>query len=234
MTFSETWELTGEKLVICEGDHSKFFLQSLFKAHNLNSFQVGHAYECNGKKAPGRSGFGLAIKGLHVFETFYKLQAIVIVTDNDRPDALGIVERDLSRNGYVASETRCVGKFRGKPLVVVLVPDHNNYGNLETLCLPVLYSTWPSAKECVRAYLGCTGALQWANNKELDKARVRAAIAGYFQEDPYKGVGHLFQKGILPANHPQFENLANIFRRLDEIIKNGRFWLLLSPILFRF
>jgi hypothetical protein len=218
------WDLDGEILVICEGKDDKFFLESLMQAHGLLGFQIGHAHECNGKKGGGRSGFGPAIKGLPGFTKYDKLRGVAIVTDNDNEKAVAEVITDLKNYGYSPTKSPYVGEIKdSKPLIIILIPNQEQHGTLETLCLPLLYCTWSNAKECVEDYLEHTGAVRWTNKKEIPKAKVQCIISGNYDEDPYKGLGRLFQKGILCALDPHFDKLADTFRRFDEIVKTGRF-----------
>jgi hypothetical protein len=217
------WDLNSEVLVICEGKDDKFFLESLLQAHGLTNFQVGHSHECNGKKGGGRSGFGPAIKGLPGFTNYDRLRAVAIVTDNDNKEALSKTVAFLKSGGYKPTTTsQSIGELPdGKPLEIILIPNDREYGTLETLCLPVLYCTWNNAEECVQQYLECTGAAKWQNKKELPKAIVQSIISGHYDEDPYKGLGRLFQKGIFCALDPHFNELASIFKRFNETIRTG-------------
>jgi hypothetical protein len=211
-----------ERFILCEGINDKYFLSSIIKRRNLGSFQIRHSAECNGDKCGGRCGFGFAIDGIDLLEGFQKLRGIFIVTDNDNEHVIDIVQRNLTQYGYIAPQnSNQLGSIQGKPTAIILIPKHDHYGNLETLCLPALYDKWPQAKECVRAYLECTGAISWGKQHEICKAEVRSIISGYYENDPYKGLGYLFHEEKDLADHPCFNELSDILSNFDDIIKIG-------------
>lgn len=222
------WEFNEDRFILCEGDHDKYFLESLIKNRRLPKFQVKHAaeitkVECTKKPTGGTSGFGIAIESFPGTTGFHKLKGIAIVTDNDTEKAIGNIQRELRGYGYIPSGVKGIGRIQNIPVVIIPIPDNANYGNLEKLCLPVLYSKWPDAKKCVEAYIECTGAINWRKNNELSKAIVRSIISGFYEDDPNKGLGYLFQNGVLPLDHVCFNGIADTLSRFDEIVERGSF-----------
>jgi hypothetical protein len=215
------WEFETERFILCEGEHDKHFLDALIKERQLGAFQIKTSWECVG--AGGVAGFGPAIQGFPAIRGFKRLVGIAIVTDNDNLQTLSNVERKLQEYGYVPTGSERVGKIDSKPVLIVPLPDDKDCGDLEKLCLPALYSEWPNAEECVRAYLECTGALQWVKKQQLYKAKVRCVISAYYEDDPYKGLGYLFKEKKLLTHHECFNRLSNILERFDDIIKCGKF-----------
>ncbi len=223
-TSSGNWRLTTKRLIICEGDNDKHFLQALIKANKLGTFQVGHADECNNGKGGGRSGFGHALKGLELFKAFDKLTGIGIVTDNDHKGVLSEIQKNLRKKaGVIIESGECIGKLGDKPVIIILLPDDYMHGNLESFCLPILYETWPRAEKCLMKCLACTEADKWKKQDKLYKAKVRAIISGHHMDDPYMTLGLLFKRKILPADHPRFARLVDILRRFDEIAAKCEF-----------
>lgn len=210
-----------KRVIICEGEHDKHFLDALIKRRSLPDFQILDAYKCCRKG--GKDGLAPALNGLSVLTGFDGLRGVAIITDNDDEKALETIETKLRvLDKYVSTEPR-MGRMAGIPVVTILIPDYHNQGNLEDLCLPALYEKWPKAKECVRAYLDCTGAIAWEKQKELCKAVVRSIISGFYENDPYKGLGYLFRDNKELADHSCFNGLANILTHFDEIIEGGSF-----------
>ncbi len=214
---------TEERFILCEGRPDKGFLETLINDRNLPHFQIREASEFTGGKTGGRSAFGIFIEGCSALSGFSNLKGIAIVTDNDEEQTLRNIEKNLAKHGYKPSDAAGIGSIENKPVVIIPIPDQTTYGNLETFCLPVLYDTWPSAEECIKAYLECTGALSWEKQHELCKAVVRSIVAGYNENDPNKGLGDLFKNGTLSAKHPCFDRLADILNRFDEIVARGSF-----------
>jgi hypothetical protein len=173
-------------------------------------------------KAGGKTGFWPALKAFDVQAAFKNLKGIAIVTDNDTVNTCLEMERELKKCGYIPSQTECVGMFNGVPLVLILIPDKDTIGNLETLCMPCLCQEWPNAERCVDEYLNCTGATSWSKQKELPKAKARSIIAGHFQDDPNKGLGYLFNKINHLVGHACFNQLADTLHRFDEIIATAK------------
>jgi hypothetical protein len=87
------------------------------------------------------------------------------------------------------------------------------------MTLDVLIGKWPKSKDCVEAFLRCTGADKWNNQASKNKALSRAIIVGFNESDPYKGLGHLFRSGELSVLHPKLEWLVESFRRVDQLLE---------------
>ena len=214
----------GERFILCEGRADKDFLDSLINGRKLPPFQIRQASEFTEGKTGGRPAFGTFIEGCPALTGFQDLKGIAIVTDNDDEQTLNSIEKELAKYGYSPpKQPKSLGGIGDKPAIIILIPDDANYGNLETFCLPVLYDTWPTARECIESYLQCTGAMGWEKQHELCKAAVRSIIAGYNENDPNKGLGDLFKKGILSVMHPCFDRLADTLNHFDEIVSRGSF-----------
>lgn len=219
MRYESTWDFTADRFILCEGENDKHFLEILISHKNLPPFQVMHADEANGGKGGGRSGFGPALEGFDVHTGFEKLRGIAIVTDNDTPSTCPDLERELSRYGYVQSGSDCLGTLNSIPVRLILLPNRNEFGDLETLCLPALYDKWASSEKCVTEYLRCTAAALWRRQNKIPKAKVRSIISGYYEADPNKGLGYLFKEEPDLLDDKCFDELADILRHFDEIVR---------------
>jgi len=218
------FDFTKPRFLLCEGDDDKWFLEALVANRpGLPEFQICHAAECNAQRQGGRSGFRLSLDGgIRLFSGFAQLKAILVVSDNDTAASFRDVQTELQVAGHTPPlTTNALGSVFGKPVAVFMVPDPNMCGDLETLSLPAIHQKWPKAKICVPLFLRCTGALKylgganWPKRSSISKARARAAAVGFNQDDPYKGIGRLFQNGTLSVQHTCFDGMASFLRDFD-------------------
>jgi hypothetical protein len=213
------WQFEPEtRFVLCEGDDDKGLLETVANLPGMPKLQVRHSAECNEKRTGGRSGFQHAIAGFDIVSNFRQVKGFVLVTDNDNAKAFNDTGKALSKNGHRAPSTPAgIGELDGRPVKILLLPDALR-GDLEKLCLDVLISKWPKSKRCVPAFLKCTGAERWKKQASKNKALSRATIVGFYEEDPYKGLGHLFRKGVLNVAHPKLRPLVQAFRNIDNLL----------------
>lgn len=205
--------------VLCEGDDDKGLLESIAALPDMPNLQVRHSSECNEKHAGGRSGFEHAVREFPIISNFRRVRGFLFVTDNDNDNAFKETCQNLSKTGCKAPLTPdSVGELDGRPTKILLVPN-TAHGDLEKLCLDVLISKWPKSKECVEAFLRCTGADKWNSQASKNKALSRATIVGFNESDPYKGLGHLFRSGDLNVLHPKLEWLVESFRTSDRLLR---------------
>jgi hypothetical protein len=212
-----SFQFIKERFLLCEGDDDKAFLETLLRTRaGLPDFQVCHAAECNGKAVGGRSGFEWSLSGLKPIKGFDAVKAFAIATDNDKETSFAEVQSALAANGHVApSSLSETGDIHGKPVAVLMLPSSTEYGDLEYLCWPEVARVWPDAVQCVTDFLRCTGADKWTKKSSFNKAKARAAIVGSYENDPYKGIGHLFRMGVLSTSNSCFDGVANFFASFD-------------------
>jgi hypothetical protein len=218
------FEFTKSRFLLCEGDDDKGFLEALIASRaGLPDFQICHAAEFNYKKQGGRSGFRLSLdRSIRLLTGFAQLRAILIVSDNDTTTSFREVQDELTAAGHTPPpDADSVGDVLGKPVAVYMVPSTNIFGDLESLSLPTIYQTWPKARICVPMFLRCSGALKlfggakWPKRSSVSKARARAAAVGFNRDDPYKGIGRLFQMGTLSTQHACFDGISTFLRNFD-------------------
>lgn len=215
---------TQPRFLLCEGDDDKSLMEAIIHEHGLPAFQVCHAAECNsagadGRGVGGRSGFHHALdSGVPLLKGFDDLRAFLLVSDNDKATSFREVQDELRVAGHTPPAAPSgLGTAYGKPVAVFLIPTHE-YGDLEKLCLPEIHRKWPKAEECVNAFLACTGADRWSKPQSLNKARARAAIVGFNEDDPYKTIGILFRQGVLSPTHACFNPLVDFLRGFDALV----------------
>lgn len=214
-------EFTKKRFLLCEGDDDKGFFEAL-TTHLKIDFQVCHAAECNGEKIGGVTGFAKSLKGMMPLDGFRDtLKALLLVSDNDVFDeSFKRVQKALTDNGFTAPiNHNTVGEMAGKPVAILMIPNYNYVGDLESLCWPAICEKWPDAERCVTAFLQCSGATSWGKRSSRSKSRTRSATVGFNEEDPYKGIGHLFRQGELSVNHNCFNQITDFLKNFDTLCR---------------
>jgi hypothetical protein len=206
---------TKPRFLLCEGDDDKGFLEALIAGRNLPEFQVCHAAECC--NVGGKTGFTKALQGMEVLSGFRDLRALLFVADNDVVGTtFAEVQKAITDNGHTAPQIpTAVGQMAGKPIAILMIPRHDLVGDLESLSLPAIHACWPKAQQCVDDFLKCSGADAWNRRASISKARARAAAVGFYEPDPYKGIGHPFRNGTLSVQHQCFDQIADFLRGFD-------------------
>jgi hypothetical protein len=141
---------------------------------------------------------------------------MLIVSDNDKAGSFPEVQDAFTKNGHAPPATPSqLGSIDGKPSAVLMIPSAAQYGDLELLCLPELHRIWPDAPPCVDAFMACTGSDKWQKQSSINKTRARAVILGFNEDEPYRGIGHLFRKGMLDPSNPCFDQIADFLLNFD-------------------
>lgn len=214
-------EFIKTRFILSEGDDDKGFLERIIKERNLPEFQVCQAADFNSERVGGKPGFVKALAGIEPLPGFSTiLKAILIVTDNDRLESSFMdTQQALTRNGYTPPPSpREVGRIVDKPVAILMIPSDDTQGDFESLCLPAIFDKWPNAERCVTDFMNCTGANGWAKQASVNKARARAAAVGFNEDDPYKGIGHLFRNRTFSTPHPCFNRIADFLRNFDTMV----------------
>jgi hypothetical protein len=185
---------------------------------SLPSFQVRHTGECS-DKGGGTSGFLHTLNGIDAISGFDRVKGILLVTDNDKmPKSFNDMQRILKtlKLPFPSHPTDLL-TICGKPGALLMLPDHGTVGDLEALCWPAIVAKWPNADTCVPQFLQCTGAAQWAKPSNINKAKLRSAIIGNHEKDPYNTLGLLFKK-VLSTAHSSFDAVARFLRDFDQMV----------------
>jgi hypothetical protein len=213
------WEFVpNARFILCEGDDDKGLLETIAALPDMPRLQVRHSAECNELHTGGRPGFEHSINGFSIVSNYRLVSGFVFVTDNDNAEAFTNTCNTLARTVCrVPTTFDDIGELDGRPLRILLSPS-GNHGDLEKLCFDVLATKWPDSVKCVDAFLECTGASKWETIASINKARARAMIIGSNEDDPYKGIGHLFRKGVLSVAHPALEPLVKALQNIDKLL----------------
>lgn len=150
------------------------------------------------------------------------LDLLVITPGFERVTSLGIV-RDAETNAESAFQSVCGGLSMaalsvpehpmsiadGNPKVsVFILPDCENPGMLETLCLRTVSDDM--AMVCVEEYFRCTQNQGLALPSNMPKAQVHAFLAS----KPHPGflLGQAAHEGYWPWNHPAVDKIKQFLR----------------------
>jgi hypothetical protein len=155
--------------------------------------------------------------GLPGFHDYF--QDLVLINEFSRVTALGIV-RDCEDNPAGALQQVCAGLQRASlavpssPLVatsmppqpqvtVMLLPDSNTSGMLETLCWRALGSD--PRIPCIDEYLKCVEQVTGQPVRGLEKSRIHTYIAA--REEPWFLLGQAARAGYFPWDSPAFDEV---------------------------
>jgi hypothetical protein len=180
--------LSREIIVLCEGAADQNFLKKLME--NRGGFPEVDFLPATQDHA-GRSGFGrglTAIAGMGL--PFTKLRAVLIVADSHTNPAATFAHVCAQIAGAAFPVPNALMHTApgadGKPSVtVMLLPEENTPGALETLFARQMASERDWIAECVDAFLKCGESESYALEPEkLAKARFGAMVAATCQNDP--------------------------------------------------
>jgi hypothetical protein len=213
-----TKEFSKQLILVCEGPDDARFYETLIKKRGLPDFEVIPVQNINGQTG-GLGGFEPSMRAIQPWTSLRVVKLLVLAADNES-GVLSILKRALRDNAFDYPKKSAQLQYTtrlGKPSTAIVLLPTKGRGDLETLCLPMLYLKWPKARACVRAYLKCsratTASPRWTPSN-LDKARIHAVIAGFNRQDPEKILRDCFQGGLIDLNHNTFDAIADLIKRL--------------------
>ena len=213
--------------IICEGHADKAFFLKLIHDRKLPNFDVPFPTNESGG---GRSAFAQMLRGLRVASNYKKLDAILIVSDNDdNPKrSFSEVQKQIKiAKGYPIPEAPMqIAKVEGQPAIFVLMlPWIDKPGCLESLYLEVFMREQKTMMRCVDDFIKCASVASWKEVQKRDKASFQCFIAGTNKEDPNKSLRRLLEKHNHKFNHtfpvtsPEFDEIASILHNFKTILE---------------
>jgi hypothetical protein len=183
-------QLKHSRAIICEGLADQAFFMRLIHDRGLPDFDIP-----DGK---GRSYFSEILRGLRAGSHRTKLNALLIVSDNDDDPKRSFYEVQQQiqvATGYPVPEKPMeIAKVAGQPIVLIMMlPWTDTPGCLETLLKMIWQREQGSMKVCVDEFLTCAKVTEWEIQKR-DKAAIQCFIAGSNREDPNKSLRLDFSK----------------------------------------
>jgi hypothetical protein len=216
--------ITHRHLILCEGMHDVQFFQHL--AH-LRGHPVFQASSCgNIAGAPrGRDGIDYlttALDALPGIPNFDRLTDILVVADNDDdPDvAFQKVQQMINATAeirpghrYAAPAYREVKAGSDPAVTVLMIPEGNVPGALDSLCLVAARNRQPAIGFCVDHFASCVNPVGWALQK-VHKMKLRALISAAHPTDPYIAPAWVWRDNtdLVPLDDPIFDRIDAFLR----------------------
>jgi hypothetical protein len=222
--------LKHEVVILCEGRADKAFFKKLITKRNMPGFDVPFPEdtdELDGGKKPlgGVGAFADMLRALRANpETFARLKGVLLVADSAH-DPSEIFKKvcgkiqEAQHYGIPAKPLEIAPPNNGHPAVsVMLIPDEQHAGGLETLSLQYLRTKIPSVAECVEKYLACDDikVLKWRSRENQDKVRLQCMIAATNEEDPNKSLAFSFSE----SSGPIISVEAFCFNEVEKHLRN--------------
>jgi hypothetical protein len=197
-------ELDKPKLLIGEGKDEVQTFSALLTYLRITDVNVE---DYGGKnKLPGY------LDVLRLRPGFAGLQSLGVTRDADI-DSLGAfasISNYLRQREFVAPASSGI-VAAGTPRVgIIILPGGQEPGMLENLVLEALRQD--RVTDCIDRYFECIEAAKGREQKQISKARVQAWLAA--QDPPDMRLGIAAQKGLIPWDHPSFEQLRNFLSAL--------------------
>jgi len=218
-SFSTKIVISGDRLIVGEGDSDAAFLKFLCEARGINGFDI-HGVS-------GNTSFGNFLKAAQSLAGT-KLRSVLLVADNDEtPDdnfkiVKGQIPTGWPHPNNPLEKARIVkgGKPESPYIVIVMLPfpkiGASSHGCLESMLLQAAEPNLPAQKDCLDTYCICTGSDKW-NITARDKMRLRCLMSASFGEDPNAGIQYSLkpERNLIPLKHPYFNELADLLDNFD-------------------
>jgi uncharacterized protein DUF3226 len=213
--------LNASKLILVEGSSDKAFFQALLKNRGINDFEVNSPWDM-GNNEEGEDAIKILLDLLPVHPNFENVKKIIIVVDSDNDP----IEKFRKFQAIIQNTNVFSGKSEKYPVptslknfasanncpdvAVVLLPDSNTNGAMETLCLQAAIPNYPKISTCIDNFVNCINANEWSPQKN-SKLKLRTLISSQYPKNPDLPTTRLWEVApdIVPLNSPIFDNLAN-------------------------
>jgi hypothetical protein len=204
-------------ILLCEGEHDEAFFGELIKARNLPAFDIRKADQAD-EGQTGIGGFKMRLDGLAAEPGIEDRQCIILVADSDDSPHQNflLVKKQIKKTKWfcVPNNPGVIARTgRRPPVMVLMLPDNNTSGCLETLLFISAGEKRLDKKKCVEKYIECIDATRWTPSK-LAKLRMRVLISGSCPTDPYTGMQWLWTKkkgravDLVPLDHSCFDGVV--------------------------
>lgn len=187
----------GVLAILSEGEADAAFFGKLAEARGgfPRFFMFPH------KQHHGATAFGNMLNALKGNpRLFERLKGVLIVADcKDKPDdTFRSIRRQVKKaRGFRVPEELL--KISAEPadqpgVFVMLLPDENTSGALESLYAQAIVLKSPWRDKCVSDYLACdkSEVARWSAEKQA-KARFHALVAASYEADPSRAAAHVFR-----------------------------------------
>ena len=211
------FELNNEVVIICEGKADANFFQKLIeKRLGIPKFDILPTPTDQRGGVDAFEHWLRAIRGDS--HRFSKLKGVLLVADsasNPTSTFNNVCTQIRNATGYaIPTQTDTVTPHVADyPQVsVMLIPNEDTTGGLESLCINEIASREPWISTCVDNFLSCDKiqALKWSPEKK-DKARFHSMVAALNEDDPSKALSHAFNglKPVISVDNQCFDTVCN-------------------------
>jgi hypothetical protein len=165
----------------------------------------------------GSGGFRKRLQALKLEIGFDDIKGIIVAADNEGlpSDSFKLVRDAIKKaGGYNVPTTPYAvapKSASAPPIVAMMIPDKDEKGAIESLCLEAMYSAHPLVAECVKTLANCVGANNWNLHTRSLKMKLRVMLSSVCENDPNTGLTHAWsKKGIelIPLGDPIFDRIA--------------------------
>lgn len=214
--------ITQPKLILCEGGADEAFLRALIAARSGEPVSIRNTADRSTDPATrgGVDRFGALLEAVSVFRGFEIVTDIMLVADSDDDPVENFarlrhqIAKATNQNtvphstfGVPEAPARTAA---GQPsITVLLVPWHDETGNLESLCLPAAETAAGAVAKCVADFAECIGADEWPRLNAIAKLKLRTILAARHRPDPFLGLGTVWMTDptLIPLNHQCFDRV---------------------------
>lgn len=197
--------ITKPKLLIGEGNDEVRFFQSFLKHLNIENIMV--------ESSQGKYNLSTYLKTLKVRPNFSQLVSIGITRDTDdelitdifKSICSALTKADLPIPESLSQPSQGIPKIS-----IFILPDNQNHGMLETLCLQSLQND--KSMNCVNQYFNCLNTETSIFPKNIDKAKIHAWLAS--REIPDKRLAEASEAGYFDFNNSAFNSLKDFILSL--------------------
>jgi hypothetical protein len=204
-------QITGELVLLCEGNADKAFFTTLLRDRNgMPRFNIPfpesrEELEEGREPLGGRNNFGAMLRAVRVPLGFRQVRGILIVADSsDDPEGTFSFVCDQIRlaPGYTVPEEppSLSDRTDNSPSIgVMLVPDEGTPGGIETLYVREMTEKRDWLLSCVESFLSCEQipAHGWSPENK-DKARFHSMVASLYEHDPSRAASMIWKRRGAP------------------------------------
>jgi hypothetical protein len=207
-------QITGERLIVGEGDSDATFFKLLCNAKGINGFDI-HGVN-------GNTSFGTFLKAAKAIAG-PRLKSVILVADNDETpdDSFQTVRGQIPDGwGHPNNPFERIRRPDTPYIAVIMLPfpkiTASSHGCLESMLLQAAEPTLAAQTECLNAFCDCVGSDEW-NVTARDKMRLRCLMSASFRDDPNAGLQYSLkpERGLIPLTHAYFDEVADLLTNLD-------------------
>jgi len=201
-------EIKKQKLLLVEGKDEEVFFKIFLKKKNIDDIQI--------MSSGGKEQFQKLLPIIKKAPGFDKLNSLAVIhdADNDVQVAFQLICSVL-RNNNLNNPQEVSSFISGSPKVgVFIIPDGENTGKLESLCLSTVKSE--GIMECIDSFIDCIEKKPKKNiynfPKDIHKARCRAFLSAMEKDTPSLGIAA--EKGYWDFDSEKLHPLLNFLKQL--------------------